>query len=99
VREFRHVADAIGRADRVSPAAFAANAAGREAPPAARFAALAAGQAVPVAVVHVAAHELGAAAHAIRSAPADNAAAPAQLDLLERVRRLSSPALRVKTRR
>lgn len=47
-------------------AAFASNAAGREAPPAARFAALSAGQAV--AVAHVAAHELGAAAYAIRAA-------------------------------
>jgi hypothetical protein len=49
-------------------AAFAANAAGREAPAAARFAALSAGQAV--AVAHVAAHELGAAAYAIRAAKA-----------------------------
>jgi hypothetical protein len=40
--------------------------ASREAPPAARFAALSAGQAV--AVAHVAAHELGAAAYAIRAA-------------------------------
>lgn len=53
-------------------AAFAANAAGKELPDAARFAALAAGQAV--AVAHVAAHDLGAAACAIRSAVA---AAPA----------------------
>lgn len=46
-------------------AAFAANAAGKGMPDAARFAALAAGQAV--AVAHVAAHELGAAAYAIRA--------------------------------
>ncbi len=52
-------------------AAFAANAAGRGLSDAARFAALAAGQAV--AVAHVAAHELGAAAYAIRAA---RAAAP-----------------------
>lgn len=49
-------------------AAFAANAAGRGLPDPARFAALAAGQAV--AVAHVAAHELGAAAYAIRAARA-----------------------------
>ncbi len=48
--------------------AFTANAAGRGLPDAARFAALAAGQAV--AVAHVPAHELGAAAYAIRSAVA-----------------------------
>jgi hypothetical protein len=52
-------------------AAFAANAAAREVSGAARLAALAAGQAV--AVAHVAAHELGAAAYAIRAA---RAAAP-----------------------
>jgi hypothetical protein len=46
-------------------AAFAANAAAREVSGAAKQAALAAGQAV--AVAHVAAHELGAAAYAIRS--------------------------------
>jgi hypothetical protein len=46
-------------------AAFAANAAAKGKPDAARFAALAAGQAV--AVAHVAAHELGAAAYAIRA--------------------------------
>ena len=45
--------------------AFAANAAAKGMPEAARFAALAAGQAV--AVAHVAAHELGAAAYAIRA--------------------------------
>lgn len=48
--------------------AFVANAAGRGLPDPARFAALAAGQAV--AVAHVAAHELGAAAYAIRAAMA-----------------------------
>jgi hypothetical protein len=47
-------------------AAFASNAAARNVSGAARFAALAAGQAV--AVAHVAAHELGAAAYAIRAA-------------------------------
>jgi hypothetical protein len=47
---------------------FVANAAGRGLPDAARFAALAAGQAV--AVAHVAAHDLGAAAYAIRAAAA-----------------------------
>jgi hypothetical protein len=49
-------------------AAFVANAAARELSGAAKFAALAAGQAV--AVAHVAAHELGAAAYAIRAAQA-----------------------------
>ncbi len=48
--------------------AFVANAAGRGQPDAAKLAALAAGQAV--AVAHVAAHELGAAAYAIRAARA-----------------------------
>jgi hypothetical protein len=56
--------------------AFQANAAGRGLPDPARFAALSAGQAV--AVAHVAAHDLGAAAYAIRAAgasvPADEAA-------------------------
>lgn len=47
---------------------FAANAAGRDLAPPAKFAALAAGQAV--AVAHVAAHDLGAAAYAIRAAEA-----------------------------
>lgn len=47
-------------------AAFQANAAAKGLPGAAKLAALAAGQAV--AVAHVAAHELGAAAYAIRSA-------------------------------
>ena len=46
--------------------AFVANAAGRDLAGAAKMAALAAGQAV--AVAHVAAHELGAAAYAIRAA-------------------------------
>jgi len=46
-------------------AAFTANAAAKGMPDAAKFAALAAGQAV--AVAHVAAHELGAAAYAIRA--------------------------------
>lgn len=55
-------------------AAFTANAAAREVDGSARFAALAAGQAV--AVAHVAAHDLGAAAYAIRSAAA---AAPSDL--------------------
>jgi hypothetical protein len=49
-------------------AAFVANTAAREVSGAAKFAALAAGQAV--AVAHVAAHELGAAAYAIRAAQA-----------------------------
>ncbi len=48
--------------------AFSANAAGRGMPDPARFAALSAGQAV--AVAHVAAHDLGAAAYAIRAAAA-----------------------------
>lgn len=47
---------------------FQANAAGRGLPDAARFAALSAGQAV--AVAHVAAHALGAAAYAIRAVAA-----------------------------
>jgi hypothetical protein len=49
-------------------AAFRANAAARELPDPAKFAALAAGQAA--AVPHVAAHDLGAAAYAIRAAGA-----------------------------
>lgn len=52
-------------------AAFPANAAGRDLSSPARFAALSAGQAV--AVAHVAAHDLGAAAYAIRAV---HAAAP-----------------------
>ncbi|THG29972.1 putative immunity protein [Naasia lichenicola] len=50
-------------------AAFHANSAGRGLPDPARFSALAAGQAV--AVAHVAAHDLGAAAYAIRAVRAD----------------------------
>lgn len=50
-------------------AAFRANSAGRGLPDPARFAALSAGQAV--AVAHVAAHDLGAAAYAIRAVAAD----------------------------
>ena len=49
-------------------AAFTANAAAKHVPDAAKFAALSAGQAV--AVAHVAAHDLGAAAYAIRAAGA-----------------------------
>jgi hypothetical protein len=56
--------------------AFVANAAAKDAPDPAKFAALAAGQAV--AVAHVAAHELGAAAYAIRAARA--AASPEDAD-------------------
>jgi hypothetical protein len=53
-------------------AAFRANAAGKGMPDPAKFAALAAGQAV--AVAHVAAHDLGAAAYAIRAAGASASA-------------------------
>lgn len=53
-------------------AAFRANAAGKGMPDPAKFAALAAGQAV--AVAHVAAHDLGAAAYAIRAAGASGSA-------------------------
>ena len=64
-------------------ASFAANAAGKGMPDPAKFAALAAGQAV--AVAHVAAHDLGAAAYAIRavgaSVPAD---VTAQAQIAER---------------
>ena len=56
--------------------AFRANAAGKGLADPARFAALAAGQAV--AVAHVAAHDLGAAAYAIRAAAAT--APPAERD-------------------
>lgn len=49
-------------------AAFVANAAAKGVPDAAKYAALAAGQSV--AVAHVAAHELGAAAYAIRAVQA-----------------------------
>jgi hypothetical protein len=65
-------------------AAFAANAAGRGLPDPARFAALSAGQAV--AVAHVAAHDLGAAAYAIRAVGATVAAdAGARAQARERV--------------
>jgi len=56
-------------------AAFRANAAGRGMPDPAKLAALSAGQAV--AVAHVAAHDLGAAAYAIRAAGASVPAAEA----------------------
>lgn len=56
-------------------AAFPANAAGRDLADPAKFAALAAGQAV--AVAHVAAHDLGAAAYAIRAATAASGGAEA----------------------
>lgn len=56
--------------------AFVANAAARGLPDPAKFAALAAGQAV--AVAHVAAHYLGAAAYAIRSAAASVAEGDAE---------------------
>ena len=64
-------------------AAFPANAAAREVAGAARFAALSAGQAA--AVAHVAEHDLGAAAYALRAVAA---AAPeaAALDVLRRER-------------
>ena len=52
-------------------ASFAANAAGRELTDAGRFAALSAGQAV--AVAHVAAHDLGAGAYALRAVHAASA--------------------------
>ena len=61
-------------------AAFASNAAARDVSGAAKLAALAAGQAV--AVAHVAAHELGAAAYAIRAAAA--AAAESERDAVAR---------------
>jgi hypothetical protein len=57
-------------------AAFVANAAGRGLSDSARFAALSAGQAV--AVAHVAAHDLGAAAYAIRAAVAASSAERAE---------------------
>ena len=56
--------------------AFVANAAARGLPDPAKFAALAAGQAV--AVAHVAAHDLGAAAYAIRAAAASAVASKAE---------------------
>jgi hypothetical protein len=57
--------------------AFVANAAARGLPDPAKFAALAAGQAV--AVAHVAAHDLGAAAYAIRATVASAFAREAEL--------------------
>ncbi|PYI64966.1 hypothetical protein CVV68_20210 [Arthrobacter livingstonensis] len=57
--------------------AFQANAAARGMPDPVKFAALSAGQAV--AVAHVAAHDLGAAAYAIRAAGACAPAADAEL--------------------
>lgn len=64
-------------------AAFTANAAARGLPEPAKFAALSAGQAV--AVAHVAAHDLGAAAYAIRAVMASAAPADAaELRLRER---------------
>ena len=57
--------------------AFQANAAGRGMPDLVKFAALSAGQAV--AVAHVAAHDLGAAAYAIRAVGAAAPAAGAEL--------------------
>jgi hypothetical protein len=57
-------------------AAFVANAAARGLPDPAKFAALAAGQAA--AVAHVAAHDLGAAAYAIRAAAASASASDAE---------------------
>ena len=60
--------------------AFVANAAAKDAPDPVKFAALAAGQAV--AVAHVPAHELGAAAYAIRAAHA--AASPEDADAAAR---------------
>ena len=56
--------------------AFVANAAGKGLPDPAKFAALAAGQSV--AVAHVAAHELGAAAYAIRAVAASVPAGEAE---------------------
>jgi hypothetical protein len=61
--------------------AFVANAAGRDLKGAGKFAALSSGQAV--AVAHVAAHDLGAAAYAIRAA---EAAAPKSEAHIVRVR-------------
>jgi Imm-5 like putative immunity protein len=61
-------------------AAFAANAAARGLAEPAKFAALAAGQAA--AVPHVAAHDLGAAAYAIRAAQSASASDRAELERL-----------------
>jgi hypothetical protein len=63
--------------------AFVANAAARGLPEPAKFAALSAGQAV--AVAHVAAHNLGAAAYAIRAAQA--ASPPEQAEQARRAER------------
>jgi hypothetical protein len=63
-------------------AAFRANAAARGMPDPAKFAALSAGQAA--AVPHVAAHDLGAAAYAIRAAGASVLADAAQAQAKER---------------
>jgi hypothetical protein len=59
--------------------AFVANAAGKGMPDPARFTALAAGQAV--AVAHVAAHDLGAAAYSLRAVMATT---PAEADAVRR---------------
>lgn len=67
-------------------AAFAANRAGRAQAEPARLAALAAGQAV--AVAHVAAHELGAAAYAIRAVQAAHGDAAARRERTWQRRRL-----------
>jgi hypothetical protein len=61
-------------------AAFAANAAARGLAGPAKFAALSAGQAA--AVAHVAAHDLGAAAYAIRAAQSASASDRAELERL-----------------
>jgi hypothetical protein len=61
-------------------AAFAANAAARGLAEPAKFAALSAGQAA--AVPHVAAHDLGAAAYAIRAAQSARASDGAELERL-----------------
>ncbi len=66
-------------------AAFGANAAAREKPDPARLAALAVGQAA--AVPHVAAHELGAAAYAIRAARAAALAAGEDGEVARRAER------------
>lgn len=76
-------------------AAFAANAAARGLPDPAKFAALSAGQAV--AVAHVAAHDLGAVAYAIRAARASvhsDDAETARLRELEWQRERIPPSVR-----
>jgi hypothetical protein len=65
-------------------AAFAANAAARGLGEPAKFAALSAGQAV--AVAHVAAHDLGAAAYAIRAVQAASPSGRAETDKDSRTR-------------